>query len=78
VEESFSAGRLEFPQWTRPPVFRGLGVPEVLLSGNHAEVARWRRREALRRTLLRRPDMLERCPSTEEEKAMLAESEGTE
>jgi tRNA (guanine37-N1)-methyltransferase len=77
VEESFSAGRLEFPQWTRPPVFRGLGVPEVLLSGNHAEVARWRRREALRRTLLRRPDMLDRCPPTEEERAMLAELDGT-
>ena len=78
VEESFSAGRLEFPQWTRPPVFRGLGVPEVLLSGNHAEVARWRRREALRRTLLRRPDMIDRYPPTEEERAMLAELEETD
>jgi tRNA (guanine37-N1)-methyltransferase len=78
VEESFSAGRLEFPQWTRPPVFRGLGVPEVLLSGNHAEVVRWRRREALRRTLLRRPDMIDRYPPTEEERAMLAELEETD
>jgi tRNA (guanine37-N1)-methyltransferase len=78
VEESFSAGRLEFPQWTRPPVFRGLGVPEVLLSGNHAEVSRWRRREALRRTLLRRPDMIDRHPPTEEERAMLAELEETD
>jgi len=77
VEESFSAGRLEFPQWTRPPLFRGLGVPEVLLSGNHAEVARWRRREALRRTLSSRPDLLERCPLTEEERAMLDELERT-
>ena len=77
VEESFSAGRLEFPQWTRPPRFRGLGVPEVLLSGNHAEVARWRRREALRRTLSSRPDLLERCPLTEEERAMLDELERT-
>jgi len=77
VEESFSAGRLEFPQWTRPPLFRGLGVPDVLLSGNHAEVARWRRREALRRTLSRRPDLLDRWPLTEEEKAMLAELDGT-
>jgi len=73
VEESFSAGRLEFPQWTRPPLFGGMGVPEVLLSGNHAEVARWRRREALRRTLLRRPDLIDRCPLTEEERTMLAE-----
>jgi len=77
VEESFSAGRLEFPQWTRPPLFRGLGVPEVLLSGNHAEVARWRRRDALRRTLSSRPDLLERCPLTEEERAMLDELERT-
>jgi len=75
VEESFSAGRLEFPQWTRPPLFRGLAVPQVLLSGNHAEVARWRRREALRRTLLRRPDLIERYPLTDEEKAMLADLE---
>jgi tRNA (guanine37-N1)-methyltransferase len=75
VEESFSGGRLEFPQWTRPPLFRGLGVREVLLSGNHAEVARWRRREALQRTLSRRPDLIERCPLTEEERAMLADLE---
>jgi tRNA (guanine37-N1)-methyltransferase len=73
VEESFSAGRLEFPQWTRPPLFRGLGVPEVLLSGNHAEVARWRCRESLRRTLSRRPDLIDRYPLTEAEMAMLAE-----
>jgi tRNA (guanine37-N1)-methyltransferase len=77
VEESFSAGRLEFPQWTRPPLFRGLGVPEVLLSGNHAEVARWRCREALRRTLSRRPDLIDRNPLTEEERAMLAELDRT-
>jgi tRNA (guanine37-N1)-methyltransferase len=77
VEESFSGGRLEFPQWTRPPLFRGLGVPDVLLSGNHAEVARWRRREALRRTMSRRPDLITRSPLTDEEKAMLAELDGT-
>ena len=73
VEESFAAGRLEFSQWTRPPLFRGLGVPEVLLSGNHAEVARWRRREALRLTMSHRPDLIDRHPLTEEERAMLAE-----
>jgi tRNA (guanine37-N1)-methyltransferase len=77
VEESFSAGRLEFPQWTRPPLYRGLGVPEVLLSGDHAEVARWRRRESLRRTLSRRPDLIDRYPLTEEERAMLAELDWT-
>jgi tRNA (guanine37-N1)-methyltransferase len=73
VEESFAAGRLEFPQWTRPPVFRGLSVPEILLSGNHADVARWRRREALRRSLTQRPDLIERHPLSEEERGMLAE-----
>ena len=49
-EESFEAGLLEGPQYTRPPEFRGMEVPEVLLSGDHAEVARWRRRQALLRT----------------------------
>jgi tRNA (guanine37-N1)-methyltransferase len=76
VEESFSVGRLEFPQWTRPPDYRGLGVPDVLLSGNHARVARWRRREALRRTLLRRPDLIDQYPLTEEDRALLAELDG--
>jgi tRNA (guanine37-N1)-methyltransferase len=71
VVESFSAGRLEYPQWTRPPAFRGLSVPEILLSGNHAQVAAWRRMESLRRTQARRPDLLLRHPLTEEEKALL-------
>jgi tRNA (guanine37-N1)-methyltransferase len=57
-EESFAAGHLEYPQYTRPPEFEGMGVPEVLLSGNHAEIARWRREQALRRTKSRRPDLL--------------------
>lgn len=58
VEDSFSQGLLEGPHYTRPPEFRGLGVPEVLLSGDHARVARWRRHQALLRTLGRRPDLL--------------------
>ena len=70
-DESFSAGRLEYPQWTRPPEFRGLAVPEVLLSGNHAQVASWRRLESLRRTQVRRPDLLLRYPLTEDEHALL-------
>jgi tRNA (guanine37-N1)-methyltransferase len=70
ADESFQTGRLEYPQWTRPPMFRGLSVPEILLSGNHAQVARWRRLEALRRTQERRPDLLARCPVTDEEKAL--------
>ena len=57
-EESFSHGLLEYPQYTRPAEFRGLKVPEVLLSGNHAEIARWRAEQARLRTLERRPDLL--------------------
>ena len=72
VDESFSAGRLEYPQWTRPPEFRGLSVPEVLLSGNHAQVAVWRRLESLRRTQARRPDLLVRHPLSEDEQALLS------
>ena len=60
VEESFSGGLLEYPQYTRPPVYRGMGVPEVLLSGNHETIARWRREQAERRTRERRPDLLEK------------------
>lgn len=58
-DESFSQGLLEYPQYTRPAVFRGLGVPEVLLSGNHAEIARWRAEQSRQRTQERRPDLLE-------------------
>lgn len=58
ASESFSEGLLEFPQYTRPPDFRGMRVPEVLLSGDHAAVAGWRRRQSLERTGRRRPDLL--------------------
>lgn len=58
VEESFSDGLLEYPQYTRPREFRGLVVPEVLLSGNHAQIEQWRQAEAIRRTQERRPDLL--------------------
>ncbi len=58
-EESFSWGILDYPQYTRPPEWNGLRVPEVLLSGNHAAIARWRRKEALRRTLKNRPELIE-------------------
>jgi tRNA (guanine37-N1)-methyltransferase len=57
VEESFSAGLLEYPQFTRPAEFRGQGVPDVLVSGHHEQVRRWRREAALRRTRERRPDL---------------------
>jgi tRNA (guanine37-N1)-methyltransferase len=58
VNESFNAGRLDYPVYTRPASYRGLDVPPVLLAGHHAEVDRWRRREALEKTLKYRPDLL--------------------
>jgi tRNA (guanine37-N1)-methyltransferase len=71
-EESFADGLLEYPQYTRPASFRDWEVPEVLRSGDHARVARWRQAQALRRTLARRPELLDR-PLTAEEAALLAE-----
>jgi tRNA (guanine37-N1)-methyltransferase len=73
TDESFVAGRLEYPQYTRPAEFRGHRVPEVLLSGDHARVERWRRAAALRRTLARRPDLVAALPVTPEEEALLRE-----
>lgn len=64
-EESFSDGLLEYPHYTRPPVFRGRSVPEILLQGNHGEIQAWRRKEALRRTLEKRPDLLEKLRLSE-------------
>ena len=72
-EDSFTMGLLEYPQYTRPRDFRGLKVPEVLLSGNHEEIRRWRRREALRRTWQRRPDLLRKVQLTPEDEALLEE-----
>jgi tRNA (guanine37-N1)-methyltransferase len=68
TEESFSYGRLEYPQWTRPLDFHGRTVPAILLSGDHAEIARWRRVEALRRTQAFRPDLVARHPITDKER----------
>ena len=59
VEESFSSGLLEYPQYTRPPVYRGMDVPEVLRSGDHAAIAAWRSEQALAQTRARRPDLLD-------------------
>jgi tRNA (guanine37-N1)-methyltransferase len=75
VEESFSVGLLEYPQYTRPATFRGATVPDVLVGGNHGEVARWRHREAVRRTLARRPDLLGDRPLRPEDEAVLRELE---
>jgi tRNA (guanine37-N1)-methyltransferase len=76
AEDSFSRGLLDFPQFTRPAELGALRVPEVLLSGNHAEIRRWRKREALTRTLERRPDLLDDARLDEEEVAMLRELKG--
>jgi tRNA (guanine37-N1)-methyltransferase len=62
-EDSFSDGLLEWPAYTRPEVWRGLAVPEVLRSGHHGKIARWRRDQALLRTAERRPDLLARLPA---------------
>lgn len=71
--ESFSWGILDYPHYTRPPVFRGFSVPEVLLSGNHEEIRRWRRKEALRRTLQRRPDLLNKVQLSEQDNILIKE-----
>ncbi len=71
--DSFCDGLLEYPHYTRPVEFAGERVPEVLLSGNHAEIVRWRRREQLRRTLLRRPELLEMAPLNDADRRILEE-----
>ena len=71
--DSFATGLLEFPQYTRPESFAGLDVPAILRSGHHAAVERWRRREALRRTLRRRPDLLDTAPLSADDRVALDE-----
>ena len=72
-EESFSAGLLEYPQYTRPRELRGMEVPEVLLSGDHAKIRAWRRMESLKATLKHRPDLLAGAALTDRERRMLEE-----
>jgi tRNA (guanine37-N1)-methyltransferase len=72
-EDSFFNSLLEYPQYTRPSEFRGKSVPEVLLSGNHSAISLWRRREALKRTWSRRPDLLEKANLSEEDRKLLEE-----
>lgn len=74
-DDSFSTGLLEYPQYTRPADFRGWKVPDVLLSGHHQNIERWRRKEALRRTWERRPDLLRTARLTEEDRAFLRKLE---
>jgi tRNA (guanine37-N1)-methyltransferase len=71
AEDSFSRGLLDFPQYTRPAELHGARVPDVLLSGNHAEIRRWRKRQAVTRTLARRPDLLSTAALDEEEREIL-------
>ncbi|NLY54718.1 MAG: tRNA (guanosine(37)-N1)-methyltransferase TrmD [Firmicutes bacterium] len=72
-EDSFGDGLLEYPHYTRPPEYKGLAVPAVLLSGNHQKIAAWRRQESLRRTWERRPDLLEKAVLSAADRAFLAE-----
>lgn len=73
AQDSFSAGLLEGPQYTRPELYQGEGVPPVLLSGNHADIARWRLKQAVGRTWLRRPELLESRGLSQTEKSLLEE-----
>ncbi|MFC1869480.1 tRNA (guanine(37)-N(1))-methyltransferase, partial [Thermodesulfobacteriota bacterium] len=75
IEDSFEGGLLEHPHYTRPKVFKGEEVPEVLLSGDHGRIRSWRREESLKRTLERRPDLLEKAELREEDKALLSKRE---
>jgi len=75
VHDSFTRGLLDFPQYTRPPEIEALRVPDVLLSGNHAEIRRWRKRQAVTRTWTRRPDLLAAANLDEEEQEILRELE---
>jgi tRNA (guanine37-N1)-methyltransferase len=78
ADDSHAMGLLEYPHYTRPPEFRGWGVPEVLLSGDHGRVDRWRRDQALLRTRQRRPDLLEKAPLSEDDRKFLADLEEQE
>ncbi|MBI2723575.1 MAG: tRNA (guanosine(37)-N1)-methyltransferase TrmD [Chloroflexi bacterium] len=74
-EESHAQGLLEYPQYTRPPEYRGHAVPEILLSGHHAEIAKWRRRQSVLRTARRRPDLLKAAELSDEERRAVEEDQ---
>lgn len=71
-EESFNEGLLEYPQYTRPPEYRGMAVPEVLLSGDHGRIAKWRREQSIRRTAALRPDLLSKAVLNREDEEIIA------
>jgi tRNA (guanine37-N1)-methyltransferase len=74
-DDSHATGLLEYPHYTRPPVFRGWGVPEVLLSGDHGRITKWRRQQALLRTRQRRPDLLDKATLSKSDRDFLDNSE---
>lgn len=76
-DDSFASGLLEYPHYTRPETFHGWRVPEVLLSGNHAEINRWRREQAILRTINRRPDLLDNADLTDKERKFIAKLDQT-
>lgn len=73
TEESIYSGLLEYPQYTRPPVFMGRSVPEVLMSGHHANIEKWKRKESLKRTYIKRPELLEKTELSDKDRKMLDE-----
>ena len=73
--DSFYEGLLDYPHYTRPADYRGMKVPEVLMSGNHAEIRRWRRKEALRATMQKRPDLLDKVTLSDEDRKLIEELE---
>ena len=73
MDDSHATGLLEYPHYTRPPEFRGWGIPETLLSGDHARIEKWRREQSLLRTLHKRPDLLENAPLTKADQKFLDE-----
>lgn len=73
IDESLKGSLLEYPQYTRPDVFMEMEVPSVLLSGNHEEIKKWRRKEAIRKTILKRPDLMNNFEPTEEDKKFIRE-----
>lgn len=78
IDDSFASGLLEYPHYTRPAEFRGWRVPDVLLSGNHAQIERWRREQSLKRTYYRRPDLLEKIELSKKDLKFITEIEKSE
>ncbi len=74
TDDSHSSGLLEYPQYTRPQAYRGWEAPQVLLSGNHAQIAKWRREQSIMRTLKRRPELLEKADLSSEERELISQS----